>query len=114
MRSEKEIKEKINETYTWDVTHNKDTPKWMKDNKDYLTLLITAYHKRFTEDALNWVLEGKPRYSVAELEKIVRGNEKNEELFYVKDGVIYYIDQSAEYLIKTLKQDKKRVEAILK
>ncbi len=53
------------------------------------------------------------KYSVEELEKIVRGNEKNEELLYVKDGVIYYIGQSAEYLIKTLKQDKKLVEEIL-
>jgi len=68
------------------------------------------------KDLYGWVLEGKPRYSVAELEKIIGWYQKasqDEKLEADLGDVDDYEDtQSIEAFVKFLK-DKKKVEEIL-
>ncbi len=106
MRSEKEIIDRL-KIHIAKVDGIMLAEKDKRIKKSFMKTMKEVY-KEF-----EWILEGEPRYSVAELEKITIAYKKNEELFYLKNGKTHYIEQSAEYLIKTLKQDKKRVEAIL-
>ena len=61
--------------------------------------------------ALDWVLEGEPRYSVAELKKILK--HMVESWWFSKNGYTVTHEEAVEKFIIFLK-DRKRVEEILK
>ena len=102
MRSEKEIKEK-------------DFDIFMEIYDDYYTRQLNQKYLK------KWVLEGEPRYSVAELEKVISYCNKkysdNDDKFFSKIREFARIDtwfeNKFDILIPLLK-DKKKVQEILK
>lgn len=106
-RSDKEIREKLKERYIWKSTQLKGIPKWMKDNEENLTKLTSACYKTFTADALNWALEGEPRFSVVELEKILTSPQ------WIKYRYSTDFSRKKPIILCQFLKDKKKTEAIL-
>ena len=99
MRSEVEIKKEL---LWW--KKNITTGKVMPQNLDWAKGRI---------EQLEWVLEGSPRYSVQELEKIKKWMYDNEDNLpdNFSSGDLY---EDAIHIFFALLKDQKKVEAILK
>jgi len=87
LRSEKEIKEKIKKDLTGKLTESGDIQRMV----------------------LDWVLEGEPRYSVAELEKIIESDAFT--AFSMKEAADYCSTEPR--LVTKFLKDPKKVEEIL-
>ena len=99
LRSEKEIKERINL-----MCSKVDGITLAEQNKE-IVKSVKKIMKEVVKE-LEWTLEGESRYSVAELEKIDNHIHSLEQPQSIEEAI------TSGYLIETLK-DKKKVEEIL-
>lgn len=107
MRSEQEIRRKLEISYCdfkdkkgkiiFDVEKKVDFSKLSKQLCFDFGMIKGCYK------ICKWVIEGEPRYSVAELEKIIKWIQNNAKVFPIRfDEFIYFL------------KDQKKVQEILK
>ena len=90
MRSEKEVNERISTQRKW---VKKEFPEW---EEKAIAVIIQD---------LTWFLEGEPRYSVAEIEKIHDSKEFTDEWNYYSVDLVRFIASHPKKIKEILESD---------